>query len=502
MQASPPSPDTPREQLPDPCRWWALCILGLAQLMILLDSTIVNVALPSMQTELGMADGDRPWVVTSYTVAFGGLLLLAGRIADHVGRKRVFASGLLGFAVASAAAGAAPTAQALFAARAVQGAFAALLAASALALVATTFTDLRERRKAIAVFGALGGAGASLGVVLGGLLTQWFGWRWCLLVNVPIALLALLGTLWTPPDRAQRLTGRIDIAGAVLGCGGLTALVYACSRAEAQGWTSPGVLGALLAGAALLTAFAWWQTRAAAPLLPPRLMRDRRRVASLLAGGALMAGQLSVSLYLTYYLQTVLDWSALAGGLGFLPISLVTTATATQLGRRLLPRFGPRVMMTAGLCVSACGLFQLTLLDPDSTYAANVLPAPITFSVGMGGSFLAIMTGATSDVPAQDSGIASATVNSAQQMGGSIGSAVFNTVAASAAAAFHGSPRAATLHGFTSAIWIPLALLLLAAVATATLAGRQSTRVYARANTSAHYSSEVKNGQGSGSRGA
>ncbi|MEV6703921.1 MFS transporter, partial [Streptomyces sp. NPDC051453] len=292
------------------------------------------------------------------------------------------------------------------------------------------------------------------------------------------------------------------LPGALLGCGGLTALVYACSRAEAQGWTSPGVLGVLLAGAALLTAFAWWQTRAAAPLLPPRLMRDRRRVASLLAGGALMAGQLSVSLYLTYYLQTVLDWSALAGGLGFLPISLVTTATATQLGTRLLPRFGPRVMMTAGLCVSACGLFQLTLLDPDSTYAANVLPALITFSVGMGGSFLAIMTGATSDVPAQDSGIASATVNSAQQMGGSIGSAVFNTVAASAAAAFHGSPRAATLHGFTSAVWIPLALLLLAAVATATLAGHQSIRVYAHANTSPRYSSEAKNGQGSGSRSA
>ncbi|MFF2509019.1 MFS transporter [Streptomyces sp. NPDC058067] len=473
----PPTPArTPQEQLPDPRRWWALCVLGLAQLMILLDSTIVNVAMPSMQSDLAMADGDRPWVVTSYTVAFGGLLLLAGRIADHAGRGRVFSAGLLGFAVASAAAGAAPTAQALFAARAVQGAFAALLAASALALVATTFTDARERRKAIAVFGALGGAGASLGVVLGGLLTQWFGWRWCLLVNVPIALVTLLGTLWTPRDRTQRLTGRIDIAGAVLGCGGLTTLVFGCSQAEAHGWTTPAVLGALLAGVALLTAFAWWQTRATAPLLPPRLVRDRRRVAALLAGSALMAGQLSVSLYLTYYLQTVLGWSALASGLGFLPISLVTTTTATQLGTRLLPRLGPRVMMTAGLFIAACGLFQLTLLDPQSTYAANVVPALVTFSVGMGGSFLAIMTAATSDVPPQDSGIASATVNSAQQMGGSIGSAVFNTVAASAAAAFPGSARAATLHGFTSAIWVPLIVLLVAAAATATLAGGRTPK--------------------------
>ncbi|MGW9123010.1 MFS transporter [Streptomyces sp. NPDC055663] len=462
--SSPPSPP------PHPRRWWALGVLGLAQLMILLDSTIVNLALPSLQSELDMSDGDRPWVVTAYTVAFGGLLLLAGRLADHLGRKRVFTAGLLGFAVASAAAGAAPTAQALFAARAVQGAFAALLAASALALVATTFTDPRERRRAIALFGALGGAGASLGVVLGGALTQWFGWRWCLLVNVPIALTALLGTTWMPPDHSQRRHGRIDVAGAVLGCGGLTAMVYGCSQAEAHGWSAPSVLGTLSGGAALLIAFAYWQTRAEAPLLPPRLMRDGRRVASLVAGGALMTGQLSVSLFLTYYLQTVLDWSALASGLGFLPISLVTTATATQIGTRLLPRLGPRVMMTAGLSISACGLLQLALLTPDSGYAANVLPALVTFSVGNGASFLAIMTGATSNVPAQDAGIASASVNSAQQVGGSIGSAVFNTVAASAATAFHGSARAATLHGFTAAVRYPLAALLLAAVVTAVLA--------------------------------
>ncbi|MFE4015986.1 MFS transporter [Streptomyces sp. NPDC059101] len=215
--ARPTSPPRVPAQQPPPLaharRWWALCVLGLAQLMILLDSTIVSVAMPSLQTELGMAGGDRPWVVTSYTVAFGGLLLLAGRIADHAGRTRVFVSGLVGFAVASAAAGAAPTAQALFAARAVQGTFAALLAASALALVATSFPDPAERRRAIAVFGALGGAGASLGVVLGGVLTQGFGWRWCLLVNVPIALVALLGAAWMPRDRSPRVDGRIDVSG-------------------------------------------------------------------------------------------------------------------------------------------------------------------------------------------------------------------------------------------------------------------------------------------------
>lgn len=457
-----------------PRRWWALCVLGSAQLMILLDSTIVSVAMPSLQTELRMADGDRPWVVTSYTVAFGGLLLLAGRIADHTGRKRVFVSGLLGFAVASAAAGAAPTAAALFAARAVQGACAALLAASALALVTTSFPDPGERRRAIAVFGALGGAGASSGVVLGGVLTQWFGWRWCLLVNVPIALAAVLGAAGMPRDRAPRVEGRIDVCGAVLGCGGLIALVHGCSRAEADGWLAPPVLGTLLGGAVLLAAFAVRQTRAAVPLLPPVLVRDRGRVAALLAGGALMMAQLSVSLFLTYYLQTVLGWSALAAGLGFLPISLVTTATATQLGTRLLPRLGPRVLMTAGLCLAACGLCQLTLLGPDSAYATRVLPALATFGIGLGGSFLAIMNGATAGVPDRDSGIASAAVNSVQQVGGSIGSAVFNTAAASAAAAFHGaagdSVRAATLHGFTTAVRWPLAVLLLAGATTALLA--------------------------------
>ncbi|WP_257980458.1 MFS transporter [Streptomyces sp. CB02959] len=471
-------PRVPAQQPPPlahPRRWWALCVLGLAQLMILLDSTIVSVAMPSLQTELGMADGDRPWVVTSYTVAFGGLLLFAGRIADHAGRTRVFVSGLVGFAVASAAAGAAPTAQALFAARAVQGAFAALLAASALALVATSFPDPAERRRAIAVFGALGGAGASLGVVLGGVLTQGFGWRWCLLVNVPIALVALLGAAWMPRDRSPRVYGRVDVSGAVLGCGGLTALVYGCSRAEADGWAAPSVLGALLGGAALLVAFGVRQTRAAVPLLPPKLVRDRGRVAALLAGGALMMSQLSVSLFLTYYLQTVLGWSAMAAGLGFLPISIVTTATATQLGTRLLPRFGPRVMMTAGLCISAGGLCQLTLLGPESAYLTSVLPALATFSVGLGGSFLAIMNAATTGVPAQDAGIASAVVNSVQQVGGSIGSAVFNTVAASAAAAFHGGMRAATLHGFTVAVRYPMGVLLLAAAATATL-GRSRRR--------------------------
>nr|WP_240979857.1 MFS transporter [Streptomyces sp. HNM0574] len=471
-----PSTTAPEPAAPPPRRWWALCVLGLAQLMIMLDGTVVNVALPSLQQQLHLSDGDRPWVLTSYTLAFGGLLLLAGRIADHAGRRRVFVTGLAGFALASAAGGAAPTAGVLFAARAAQGACAALLAASALALVTTTFPDLRERRRALAVFGALGGAGASLGVVLGGLLTQWLGWRWCLLVNVPIALLALARAGCVDAGREERPAGRLDVAGAVLGCGGLTALVYSASQAESDGWTSPLVLGTLAAGAVLLTAFGVRQTRSAAPLLPPRLLRDRRRVAALVAGAVMMSAQLCVALFLTYHLQSVMGWSAVASGLGFLPISVVTTATATQLSTRLLPRLGPRTMMTAGLTLAATGLFLLSRLTPDDDYATGVLPALVVFGLGMGTGFLAMMTAATADVPAHDSGIASAALNTAQQTGGSLGSAVFNTVAAGAASGFHGSAQAATLHGFTAAVRWPLGALLLGAALALAFGGRRQER--------------------------
>ncbi|MFJ9174831.1 MFS transporter [Streptomyces sp. NPDC102360] len=453
-----------------PRRWWGLAVLGLAQLMILLDATIVNVALPSMQRDLGMSDAARPWAITSYTLAFGGLLLLAGRIADLVGRKRVFLTGLAGFAVASAAGGTAPESGTLFAARALQGVFAALLAASALALITTTFPDLRERRRAIAIFGALGGAGGALGVTLGGVLTQTAGWRWCLYVNVLFAGAALAASVLMPPDTAPRTRGRLDIPGAVLACGGLTLLVYGFSAAENSGWTGRPVVAALSVGLVLLLLFAGWLRKARTPLLPPRLLRDPARVAALVAGACLMAAQLSLSLFLTFHLQTVLGWSAARTGLGFLPLSLITTLTATQLGTRLLPLLGARVMMASGLCVAATGLWWLSRLTVHADYTTGILPGLALFGIGMGATFLALMTTATSHLPPEDSGIASAALNSAQQVGGSIGSAVFNTVAAGAATAFVGPHRTALLHGFTTAVRWPLAGLLLAALGTAVLA--------------------------------
>ncbi|MEV7839349.1 MFS transporter, partial [Streptomyces albidoflavus] len=252
----------------DPKRWWALAVIALAQLMVILDGTIVNIALPSAQRALGMPDADRQWVITAYTLAFGGLLLLGGRIADLVGRKRAFVIGLAGFAVASALGGAAAGPGTLFAARALQGAFAAVLAPSALSLLTTTFTDPRERAKAFGVYGALAGGGSGAGLLVGGLLTEYLNWRWCLYVNVPVALAALIGAQVFLRDRSGRRGGHLDVPGVLLGSGGLVALVYGFSEAGPRGWTSPWVAAPLMAGVLLLAAFVWWQHRAAGPLLP------------------------------------------------------------------------------------------------------------------------------------------------------------------------------------------------------------------------------------------
>ncbi len=253
---------------PDPRRWWGLVIIALAQLMVVLDATIVNIALPSAQRDLGMSDGNRQWVITAYTLAFGGLLLLGGRIADLVGRKRTFIIGLIGFAGASALGGAATTSGMLFGARALQGVFAAVLAPSALSLLTTTFTDPKERGKAFGIYGALAGSGSAIGFIAGGLLTEYLNWRWCLYVNIPIAIIAVFGAFALLHDRPGHSGARLDVPGVVLGCGGLVAIVYGFSEAEPRGWTDPLVLGLFAAGVVLLVAFVWWQNRAPAPSSP------------------------------------------------------------------------------------------------------------------------------------------------------------------------------------------------------------------------------------------
>ncbi|WP_328451135.1 MFS transporter [Streptomyces sp. NBC_00386] len=458
---------------PDPHRWWALVIIALAQLMVVLDATIVNIALPSAQHDLGISDGDRQWVITAYTLAFGGLLLLGGRVADLVGRKRTFVIGLIGFAVASGIGGAATTSGMLFGARALQGAFAALLAPSALSLLTTTFTDPKERGKAFGVYGALAGSGAAIGFILGGLLTEYLNWRWCLYVNIPIAVIAVFGAFGLLRDRPGHKNVRLDVPGAVLGCGGLVAIVYGVSEAESHGWSAPLVLGLIVGGIALLVAFVWWQNRAPSPLLPLHIVKDRNRAGCFLTMGLAVIGMFGVFLFMTYYLQVVLGYSPVKTGLAFLPLTVAIIIGSTQISARLLPRVAPRVLMVPGMILAAGGMLFFTQLTVDSAYATELLPGLLLLGLGMGLTFMPVFATATAGVAPQDAGVTSATVNTSQQVGGSIGTALLNTIATTASATYIAAhlrdpsqkeliTREGVVHGYTVAIWWAVGIMLLA----------------------------------------
>ncbi|MEU2620552.1 MFS transporter [Streptomyces sp. NPDC007157] len=471
---------SPGRDAADPHRWWGLVIIALAQLMVVLDATIVNIALPSAQRALGMSDGNRQWVITAYTLAFGGLLLLGGRIADLVGRKRTFVVGLAGFAVASAFGGAAQTPGMLFGARALQGVFAAVLAPSALSLLTTTFTDPRERGKAFGVYGALAGSGSAIGFVVGGLLTEYLNWRWCLYVNVPIAVLAVFGASALLRDRPGHTGARLDVPGALLGCGGLVAIVYGFSEAEPRGWVDPLVLGPFAAGVVLIAGFVWWQNRAPSPLLPPHIVRDRNRAGCFLTMALATIALFGLFLFLTYYLQVVLGYSPVRAGLGFLPLTLAIITGSTQISARLLYRVAPRLLMVPGMLLAACGLLLLTRMTVSSSYPTEILPALVLIGLGMGLTFMPVFATATAGVAPHDSGVTSATVNTSQQVGGSIGTALLNTIATSSSAAYLAahlhSPaqRAAVVpesvvHGYTTAIWWATGIMLLAGLSAALL---------------------------------
>ena len=421
-------------------RWAILGVIGLAQLMVVLDATIVNIALPSAQEALGFSDELRQWVITAYALAFGSLLLLGGKIGDLVGRKRVFIVGLLGFAAASALGGAAQSFEMLVASRALQGAFGALLAPSALSLLTTTFTDPRERAKAFGVFGAIAGAGGAVGLLLGGVLTEYLSWRWCLYVNLAFAGVAAAGAARLLAD-APRVGPRpvLDLPGTFAASVGLFLLVFGFSRAESDGWEAGITIASLVVSAIALLAFVQIQRRSAHPLLPLSIVRDRARGGAFAAVSISGAGMFAMFLFLTYYLQQSLGMSPLETGLAFLPMiaGLVTAAmTATA---KLLPKVGPRPLITAGMVLAAAGMLVLTGLTVDSTYAGGVLPALIPIGLGMGLVIAPSMQTATLGVDPRNAGVASATVNTSQQVGGSIGTALLSTLAASAVTASIGS---------------------------------------------------------------
>ncbi|MBO4254095.1 MFS transporter [Streptomyces griseorubiginosus] len=423
-----PSADAPPRH-----RWWILAVIGVAQLMVVLDATIVNIALPSAQKDLGFSDGDRQWVVTAYALAFGSLLLLGGRIGDLFGRKMTFLVGLVGFAGASAVGGAATSFEMLVVARAAQGVFGALLAPAALALLTTTFTDAKERAKAFAVYGAIAGAGGAIGLLLGGLLTEYLDWRWTLYVNLAFAVVAFTGGALLLRRTTRDKSVTIDIPGALLVSGGLFCIVYGFSNAESHDWSSVATWGLLLAGAVLLAAFTWWQTRSTHPLLPLRVLLDRNRGASFISILITGAGMFGVFLFLTYYLQQSLGYTPVKTGLAFLPMTAALMIGSTVATSVLIPRIGPKPVVPLGMGLAAAAMVWLTGLDLGSSYTTDVLPPLLVAGFGLGLVMSPAMSLATAGVDAEHSGVASATVNAMQQVGGSIGTALLNTLATSAA---------------------------------------------------------------------
>jgi EmrB/QacA subfamily drug resistance transporter len=431
-------------------RWLLMGFVAIAQLMVVLDATIVNIALPSAQKDLGFSDAGRQWVVTAYALAFGSLLLLGGRLADRYGRKRTFLLGLIGFAAASAVGGVAGSLGVLIVARALQGMFGALLAPSVLSTLATTFTDLRERGKAFGIFGTVAVSGGAVGLILGGILTEYVSWRWCMFVNIAFALIAVAGvTLYMPSVRGQRT--HIDLIGAGLASFGLFAIVFGFSRAETDGWGSPLCYGFLVVGAVLLVAFTLSQRALSHPLLPLRIPGDRARGAAYTSVLLAMMAMFGLFLFLTYYLQLVKGFSPIKSGFAFLPMVACIVLMSNVSSMYLLPRIGPRRLIPAGMALGCVGMIGLSQLDPGSGYAAHVLPFIMLIGLGMGSVVAPSMNVATRGVNPADAGIAGALVNTSQQIGGSIGTAVLSSTVASATASYSGSPLAAATHGYATA---------------------------------------------------
>lgn len=455
-------------------RWYALAVISIAQLMVVLDASIVNIALPQAQVDLAFDDSLRQWVVTAYSLAFGALLLLGGRLSDMWGRKRSLSIGLVGFGLASVLGGIAPHIGVLLAARALQGVFAALLAPAALSVLSTTFTSGKDRATAFGVFTGIAGAGGAIGLLLGGVLTEFASWRWTLLVNVVFAVVALVGAaLFIHEPAGGRNRNRLDVVGTVLASVGLAALVYGFTLAEERSWGAWQTLVSFAVAVVLLVVFVATQTRAAHPLLPLRVVTDRARGGSYLSIALGMAANFAQFLFLTYYLQQVLGFAPLATGFAFLPLVVSLVVGTSRLGGRLTARFGVRRVMGSGYLVAAIGLAWLTRISTGDDYWTVVVPATVVMGLGLGTALIAGMTTATRGVQVTDAGVASALVNTAQQVGGSVGTALMSAIAGGATAAWlaagSGTSAAAAVHGYSVAFWVATAFLAAAALVAFTV---------------------------------
>jgi EmrB/QacA subfamily drug resistance transporter len=427
-------------EVPDPRRWFALVVIAIAQLMVVLDASIVNIALPhaSLPRVLGglaIAPKNYQWAITAYTLTFGGFLLLGGRVGDYMGRKKAFLIGLAGFAGASLLGGFSVDQQMLFGARALQGVFGALLAPAALSLISITFTDSKERAKAFGVYGALSGVGAAIGLIAGGLLTQYLSWRWCLFVNTPMAILAL--SLAIPNVHESKVEGHphYDVPGALSATLGMVSIVFGVSQASTYGWGSLSAWPYIAVGVALLFVFFQIESKVKSPLLPLRLLTERVRAGSYLSQIFVGLGLFGMFLFLTFYFQDVHQYSAVKAGLAYMPFS-VGIILGAMVTSEILPKFGPRLIATVGSLMGALGLLLLSFLAPYSSYVTRVMPAMIVGSLGLGATFVAVASTALFNVRPEDAGAASAVLNTAQQIGGSFGTAIQNTIYVTSSTSF------------------------------------------------------------------
>ncbi|MFE7120146.1 MFS transporter [Streptomyces sp. NPDC057654] len=450
-------------------RWLGVAVICLAQLLVVLDASIMNVAMPSVQRALHISEPTRQWGVTSYMLAFGALLLLGGRVADHTGRRRAFVVGLAGFAVCSTVGGLAVNGPMFFAMRAGQGASAALLAPAALALLSTAFSDPADRAKAFGCYGAVFGAGSAAGLIAGGALTALASWRWCMFIAAPFALCAALAALRVLDESRTDGARRYDLPGALTAALGLGSLVYGVSAAQEHGWNSAWAWGSFAAALILLVLFVRLQLCGSDPLLPPRVLADRRRVAGMLAVGLGGLAVTGIFLLLSYYLQRDLGMSALATGVSSLPYS-AGMAVAAALGGRLLPRTGPLPLITGGLAVAALGVLLLARVGGEGDYLTAVLPGLLVLSAGVGAMFSAASATALDRVEERDSGTAGAVLNSFSEIAGALGSAILATLVTAA-----GTGPAAAVRGYRTAFVFSAVVLVVGAGAVAVLLRERRT---------------------------
>ena len=454
--------------------WLALAALSLCQLMVALDATVINIALPSAQAALHFSVGNRQWLITAYALTFGSLLLLGGRLTDLWGRRNAALLGLLGFSGASALGGTAHSFSALVTARAIQGGFGALLAPAALALVSVTFEEARERAKAFVIFGAIGASGAAIGLLLGGALTEWYSWRWCLYINLVFAGIAAIGILAFVRGGKEHHQLKLDVVGTIVGSAGLFFLVYGLAHAESTSWTASATWLSILAGAILLAAFVRTQENVATPLLPLRLLTHRTRAGSHIALFVTSIGMFGLSLFLAYYLENIAKYTPLQTGLAFMPLVLAMAISASAASARLLALVGPRPLIPTGLVLSAMGLVLFTRLPLQPDYVGHVMPGLQILGLGIGLIFAPAVASATWGVQKSEAGAASAAVNATQNIGGSVGTALLNSLAVAATAGvlskLHNPTVAqigrATLHGYARAFWVAAALFTVGALVT------------------------------------